>query len=44
MGNRPSAVILISATSAGVPTNAPKHPAIIPNPALTRKLGCFSFL
>ena len=41
----PSAVILMSATSAGVPTNAPTPPADIPIAALTKKLGGFpSFL
>ncbi|CAG5074067.1 Protein of unknown function [Cotesia congregata] len=36
---RPSAVIRIKATSAGVPTKAPTQPAAIPRPALTKKLG-----
>ena len=44
MGNLPSAVIRIKATSAGVPTKAPTHPATIPKPAFIRKLGCPSFL
>lgn len=37
--HRPSAVIRISATSAGVPTNAPVAPAVIPIRALRRKFG-----
>ncbi|KYN29816.1 hypothetical protein ALC57_00697 [Trachymyrmex cornetzi] len=44
IGNLPSAVILIKATSAGVPTNAPTQPAAIPSTAFTMKLGCVSFL
>jgi len=39
MGNLPSAVILIKATSAGVPTNAPTQPAVMPSTAFTIKLG-----
>lgn len=35
----PSAVIRISATSAGVPTNAPVAPAVIPIRAFMKKLG-----
>lgn len=42
--NLPSAVILIKATSAGVPTNAPTQPAAIPSTAFTMKFGCVSFL
>lgn len=38
-GNLPSAVILMSATSAGVPTKAPTQPAAIPSAALVRKFG-----
>ena len=38
-GRFPSDVILMSATSAGVPTKAPVAPAVIPSPALVRKLG-----
>jgi len=39
MGDLPSAVILIKATSAGVPTNAPTQPAAIPSNAFTIKFG-----
>merc|ERR1712183_18365 len=38
-GKRPSAVIRMSATSAGVPTNAPHAPAVIPSAALVKKFG-----
>ena len=38
-GRFPSDVILMRATSAGVPTKAPVAPAVIPRPALVRKLG-----
>lgn len=37
--HRPSAVMRISATSAGVPTKAPAAPATIPSAALSRKGG-----
>lgn len=44
IGNLPSAVILIKATSAGVPTNAPTQPAVMPSAAFVIKLGWLSFL
>ena len=37
----PSDVILIRDTSAGVPTNAPIPPAVIPMAAFVKKLGGF---
>ena len=40
----PSDVILISATSAGVPTNAPMPPAVTPIKAFMAKLGGFPSL
>ncbi|KYQ48767.1 hypothetical protein ALC60_12273 [Trachymyrmex zeteki] len=41
--NLPSAVILIKATSAGVPTNAPTQPAAIPSTAFTMKFVLLTY-